>query len=638
MKISNHLTKQFKLLFMKTKFTLVIVFFLLSFSSLLAQNIPVGEAEQVAKNFIYEQTGAKQSQIQLTSENYVYENETTFYIFNIKGGGFVLISAEENYNPILAYSFNNDFKVNPKADNIQWVMNNYSQQIKYVRENNIVTDNSNLWNFYKVDNFSHRVDASKTEHLLGSPNWDQGVGYNTYCPEDDGPGGRAYTGCVATAMAEIMKYWNYPTQGDGTHSYYHYPNGTLSFNYSNTYFQWEQMPETTTASDATAVLMYAAGVSVDMNYGGETAGGSGAYSYDVDDAFVDYFRYASAVYKDKGSYTASDWISLLEGQIDAGKIVYYSGTDNDGGGHAFVCDGYRDTDDYLHFNFGWGGYSNGYYSHTDVNGFTNNQVAIVDIVPGNSSYELNENAPSIMSITAHRDTNNTNTFQNYVVWTAPTTKSNLVGYNVYRDSSLLVNNLPSSTLNITDNPTEYRSYTYTVRPVYDDGLAFGKTAVAKVKLDVQFSVYLDGEMARGAQVGFANQTTTTNVIGIASFSNIPFDSNYVYTATYNGYSKSGTIHYLCEDTNIDIYISTTGINENDAIIVAYPNPTNGILYLQGLQAENTVNIFDMNGKLVYSQNDVQNNSSIDLTNLNTGLYSVQIKSGKRVINHQIAIK
>ena len=114
--------------------------------------------------------------------------------------------------------------------------------------------------------------------------------------------------------------------------------------------------------EAVATLMYHCGVSVDMNYGPS----SGAVSSKVPSSLVEYFRYApSATYKTKESYTLDQWVALLKSELDESRPLFYAGNymDNEGntGGHAFVCDGYR-SDDYFHFNWGWGGSRDGYFA------------------------------------------------------------------------------------------------------------------------------------------------------------------------------------------------------------------------------------------------------------------------------------
>ena len=122
--------------------------------------------------------------------------------------------------------------------------------------------------------------------------------------------------------------------------------------------------------------MYQCGVSVDMNYGYD---GSGAQSNDVETAMRMHFGYSSAMYKERSSYQDDAWIALLKSELDESRPMYFSGT-SDIGSHAIVCDGY-DNNDYFHFNMGWSGASDGFYSIDDVNGFNRNEAIVMNIRP-----------------------------------------------------------------------------------------------------------------------------------------------------------------------------------------------------------------------------------------------------------------
>ncbi len=625
---------------MKTRFTAVFISIIFMVGGLFAKEIPVDQARNVALNFIYEQTGQKIGSQSLSWQEFSLSEAADYYIFNIKGGGFVIVSAEDNFYPIIGYSFENEFKTENMPENLSSWMHHYAEQIEYVRANNIQAENANLWTVYNVpvDKFNHRITETKIDYILPTATWDQGNGYNTYCPEDDGPGGRAYTGCVATAMSIIMKYWDYPLQGLSSHSYYDYPHGTLSANFGSTYYMWELMPDDG-PSDAVALLMYHAGVSVEMNYGGNTEGGSGAYSYDVPDALVDYFRYDNSIqYLTKSNYSSSEWTNIIESEIDANRVVYYSGS-SDEGGHAFVCDGYRTDDNYFHFNFGWGGNSNGFYAQTDVNGFSSRQDAIINIMPGDSNFEFNTANAPIQSITAQLDTNDLDTYKNLVEWTAPA-KGTLTGYNIYRGTEYL-SNLETSVHTYTDYPSEVDNYVYVVRAVYDDGIAEGVSATAKGLFTVTFRVFdsINNELY-SANVEFAGKSQPTLFVG-AIFNDVPFGGPYTYTISKDGYpTTTGTIAKVYKDMTVYVVMgqNSAGMSENSALIVVYPNPSNGIISFDGLQTNNKIAVYDAQGKVVYTQENIENNSAVDLSFLSRGIYFVNIQNGKQVVNHRIIIK
>ena len=129
-------------------------------------------------------------------------------------------------------------------------------------------------------------------------------------------------------------------------------------------------------NDAVATLLYHCGVSVNMNYSGS---GSGAQSQDVETAMRSYFGYCGAKYRQKSGYQEEAWIAMLKAELDLSHPIYYSGANGDSG-HAFVCDGY-DANDFMHFNFGWSGSGDAFYSTYDVNGFNQGQAVVTNIFP-----------------------------------------------------------------------------------------------------------------------------------------------------------------------------------------------------------------------------------------------------------------
>ena len=186
--------------------------------------------------------------------------------------------------------------------------------------------------------------------------WDQIAPYNALCPSDPNArpdcNGRVLTGCVATAMAQIMKYHEHPPQGVGSHSYTHSTYGTLSANFGDATYQWSNMPPALTAESSSdvATLMYHCGVAVEMDYGAEGS----SPTKDVPNALSTYFGYDQSIkHIYQSNYKSDDWYTILRTELDAGRPIYYSG-DNGVDGHAWVCDGYN-SENHFHFNWGWGG-------------------------------------------------------------------------------------------------------------------------------------------------------------------------------------------------------------------------------------------------------------------------------------------
>ncbi len=307
-----------------------------------------------------------------------YNGMITYYTFIFNAGGFVMIAADDASEPVIGYSIENNFDKNNIPPNALAFFQAYSREIKSIVDaglDNTLTLKS--WNDIKHEVFAKEIAAVNP---LCSTTWDQGYPYNAMCPGSDP------TGCVATAMAQIMKKWAYPTTGNGSHSYIpttHPEYGTLTANFAATTYNWASMPNSAyTSNTALATLMFHAGVSVNMNYDSQ---GSWAYSQDVPTALVNYFRYQpSAECKYKAYFNTTNWMNLVKAELDAGRPIFLAGDDNATAGHAFVCDGYN-TANKFHINWGWGGSSDGYFYLTSLNpsgsNFSSNNVAVIRIQP-----------------------------------------------------------------------------------------------------------------------------------------------------------------------------------------------------------------------------------------------------------------
>lgn len=287
--------------------------------------------------------------------------------------------------PILAYGLGNSHTLNsfPPAF-IEWV-GSYAAQIEELAQaKTVVSDNQTLWQQLLSGNCDPDVRQDRLIAPLLATNWDQGWPYNELCPVDPaGSGGHVYAGCVATAMAMVMKYWNHPTTGVGSNTYYASGYGYQSANFGATTYLWDQMPNSIGSSNIpVATLLYHLGVSVDMSYAPD---GSGAQSADAAWAMANNFRYPEASYQGRMSYADAQWNALLKAQLDNGSPMYYSGS-GAGGGHAFVIDGYE-ASNYYHFNFGWSGSLNGYYYMNAINpggsSFNEWNGVIINTIPEN---------------------------------------------------------------------------------------------------------------------------------------------------------------------------------------------------------------------------------------------------------------
>lgn len=291
------------------------------------------------------------------------------YIFtNVAGSGFVVMSADDIAHPVLGYSEKGGFDAASLPSNVAGWLRGYDRTIGEAVARQVAASEeiSAEWTAL-AEGFVPAPKSITAVSPLLSTEWDQGSPYNAQCP---GSGfSRAPTGCVATAIAQVMKYWSYPSKGMGSHSYTcSYYSQTLSANFGATTYNWGSMPNSVYSSNAAvATLMFHCGVATEMNY---TPSGSGAqmlnyYGYENDysaeTSLKKFFGYSSKLHgESKDSYSESEWIAMLKTDLNAGRPIAYSGFDTDYSGHAFVCDGYNNNNQF-HFNWGWSGSYDGYF-------------------------------------------------------------------------------------------------------------------------------------------------------------------------------------------------------------------------------------------------------------------------------------
>jgi hypothetical protein len=373
---------------MKVLFSLFLVILVtISFS----QEVNEKLAQRVAENYLnaVNTDNSRTYKLNDASLDLVSVNETAvLYAVNFINGGFVLVSSEFAALPILAYSLDESFDFNNSAPATKEWIEQYAKQFDILRESKIDVPASyqELWN--SLITGEYRVqDKSRGVTKLLETRWNQNFPYNYYCPMHQlGPGNRVYAGCVATAMSQIMKYYDYPETGRFSTTYYW--GQEIEVDFSEATYHWDSMTNTINSQSlhSIALLMFHCGVAVDMNYGYD---GSGAQLEAAHMALKYYFKYRSGnqfVVKDQ--YSDADWKFLLKEDLDKEHPILYGGTNNNGEGHAFVCDGYQDTS-YFHFNWGWGGSANGYYHLGNINpmmSFHWGQAASININPYSADY------------------------------------------------------------------------------------------------------------------------------------------------------------------------------------------------------------------------------------------------------------
>ena len=433
----------------------ILVLFLIIFG--LFATVPAWKAMQVADKWVqflnyergenvirgFERRGIglftpREIRFQVMNLNEVYyKGEKVGYVAILYPSGYILIPNTEIISPVKFYSTSGEF--NPEKNGFHRDLLEYLYRALEVDNKLPAIKGSPQWDFL-VHASPATLKAMASEEITFGPivstRWNQSWPYNKYTPIING--NHTPTGCVATAYAQILKFWNWPDRGKGSYSYYWDTGGrTLSANFDHPYY-WDRMPDKLDSNsseaeiDAVARLMYDVGVAVEMEYG---PGGSGAYPSIAIKNFPKFFKYSNdmrytlrcnAFHGDNcvpgHLKNATQWVSELRRHIDRFEPIefsIYGKSGNDYSGHAVVVDGYRITDSqsFIHINMGWGGSSDGFYSVDNILNFnlTSWEYAIVNIYPDNPP-------PKALNVEAIRYTDRglfVHRYMDEITWNAP---------------------------------------------------------------------------------------------------------------------------------------------------------------------------------------------------------------------------
>lgn len=369
-----------------------------------ADNISMEEAREAAAHFMAYYTG-----IDKLSDNdlelvYQIDNKAlgipASYFFNLSSDGWVIVAGTTVIDPIVGYSDEGTLYPECFPASMKWWVEGYSDMISEIQELDAKNDYPDHDRWTALKTMSYKGDTKANQHKLMKEEWGQGNDYeptyNYYCPKTITSGRYAMTGCVATAMAQIMHYYRYPRRGNGTASYYlpsrliyddsvsTMPRVTLTYNFNDSVdFDYDMMPNKPTkrvqqgyyqvvvqnCSDdemhQIARLSYAAGVTVRMAY---LPDGSGAQSTDVPQAAATYFKYKTGRVVYRNGNTDWNYVNAMRSSLIQNNILYMGGASStgagaDAAGHAWVCGGYMENDTNMYFmNWGWDGSSNGFYN------------------------------------------------------------------------------------------------------------------------------------------------------------------------------------------------------------------------------------------------------------------------------------
>ena len=392
------------------KRSLIYVLALVSFLSAGAREIAPTEALQNALMALENDAEAKEILQDGANLHLMYtqksNDKTLFYVFETTEGGFLIASANDNANAVLGYTANGTFREALAIPSFKSWVGDCAKALTFVAnqpEASFKEDYNRQGTFRSK---ARRANLPETiSPLLGTIAWNQGAPYNRLCPLVQGT--RCATGCVATAMAMVMKYWEWPIHGTGEMSYTSSTyNLELSADFSQSTYEWKSMLNrydgeyTDEEAAAVAKLMSDVGISVRMNYGPS----SGSNGQRIPLALANNFFYNKGVkYLERCYFDTEEWNSIIKGELSESRPVLMTGINYmDFVGHEFVLDGYNANGLY-HVNWGWGGTSNGYF---DVNfmspdyqgiggsngGYVAEQAILADLYPdreGNSEYVIN---------------------------------------------------------------------------------------------------------------------------------------------------------------------------------------------------------------------------------------------------------
>ncbi len=675
---------------MKKHQFLLIAIFALAIGKIYAGPVDAQRAQQLGQRFMSAAKGSQQTNIQLV-HTAATRGDVDFYVFNVgDNNGFVIIAGDDRVKPILAYSTTGCFNPNDVADGFNFTLNSFCEEIQYVRENNLKATEDIVAEWSSVAETGY-INMERKNRIVVGPllqtTWHQNFPYNSQCPEDaGGSGGHVYAGCVATAMAQVMKFWNYPEQGLGSHSYYpdDYPEQTANF--GETDYHFELMPNDIDSLNTEedyfyiAQLQHHCGIAVEMMYGPD---GSGAFSDDVPPALRNYFEYTcddhitnyGGGFWGQG-YTNEEWTQMLkDGGLDEGIPLYYSGQDDTGaGGHAFVCDGY-DENDYFHFNWGWSGKDDAWcpvgalnttkYAFNSMNGFTGH------IIPNSPEYNNRPENIADFEVAENEDMRSVS-----ISWTNP--ENNLNGeplgdftVYVYRDGEVIfqTEGVKGSRLVINDMNLDAGLYQYSI--IAENEFGFNKRAYAKIlvgdKCDIVFELTDEGGNGwKGAAISVTDENgqriaiitmeegSEQTIVMPLLKGNLNFIWNHGWYHNSEGYDTDYECAFVIKNTDDEIlytsgelsdgifltydnqceHTSVAEVSENNVSL--YPNPTDGMVNIESTGTM-TISVMNMLGQKVI-ETTATDNANIDLSGFESGIYMVRIETANGTKTEKVSVK
>ena len=350
-------------------------------SVLFGASVPSDVARQVAESIfkdnkhLHGRNQFKISHVEMIKDG----GKELIYVFHLNPKGFIMVPTDDQAVPNLAFGFDHSFDSNDMPYALNGLIDQYKAELLYLvnNQNESNLEIEALWDDYFDENF--RIDHSRDVSPLLAAEFDQGGSWNNGIQAEIGFNGPV--GCVAVAMCQVMHYWKYPEQGIGSNYYTENDYGYIEVDFDEAFYDFDNMAATY-ATSASQLLLFHAGVSVNMDYDWS---GSGAYVVgNYPSAFYameNFFAYDSDIsYKYKDQHTVNEYRDIIKNELNYNRPIIAQGYGSGyGGGHAWNIDGYSGNN--VHCNWGWGGSSNGYFNLNTMGGFPDDQAVIISILP-----------------------------------------------------------------------------------------------------------------------------------------------------------------------------------------------------------------------------------------------------------------
>ena len=680
------------------KFYLTLCLLVFALGSLMAGSVDQQKAQKIGTKFLSTTVLAQRNaDIQLNCVTVAFDLQrggTDYYVFNVKGGeGFVVIAGDDRVRPILAYSTTGSYNPNDVADGFQYTLDGFRKEIQYVREHNLSATPDIVAEWKRVSETGSLNRGGQTRAVVGplcQSTWNQNYPWNSQCPpcvDTLGNGGHVFAGCAATAMGQVMKFWDWPAVGNSSHSYNPVDFDQQTANFGETEYHFELIPlalDSTSSEEEiyyAAQLLYHLGIALDMQY---SAVGSGASVLSVYTAFQNYFRYSrdfieinAGDLSPEYSYTNEEWSQMLkDGGLDEHLPILYTGSDDGGaGGHAFVCDGY-DENDYFHFNWGWSGRDDAWCPigalHTTRYDFNQVNCFIGHIVPQNDEYYSRPDSVSKMSISEEA-------FDAIsLTWTNPDTDLNgnaltsLESVTIRRNFEViatLTDVQPGADMVYEDNSLAPGLYEYSIYVTNAAGISRTtyRTILVGEKCNLVFMMHdAGGDGWKGASISVADENgnriaiiTMTDGSSLAVdmpllSGNLSFIWNHGWYHAYEENDTDSECSFSLVNANGETIYTSAELEDGiffsydpcsvDAVeeattdhsVSVYPNPTNGMLNIAG-QGTMHISVMNVLGQTL-QETCSEGNTTLDLSQYESGMYLVRIETESGVVVQKVNVR